>query len=121
MTIQFIIKLEKNNIAPDALSRKSDLAALTGISQPVQNFVQEIQQACLLDPDASAVIQQLSQGQVSKPHFSVVNSQLLYKGRIFVPTCDNWRSKILIEFHGGLTGGHAGVARTYKRIKRSFA
>lgn len=114
-------KAGKNNIAPDALSRKGDLAVLTGISQPVQNFVQEIQQACLLDIEASAIIQQLSQGQVSKPHFSLLNSQLLYKGRIFVPTCGNWRIKIMTEFHGGLIGGHAGVARTYKRIKRSFA
>ncbi|XP_061993693.1 uncharacterized protein LOC133711607 [Rosa rugosa] len=128
-------KAGKNNSAPDALSRKEELSnresepiskygslnTSTGISSPVHSFVSEIQAACLVDPEARDIIQQVTQNVNALPHYSITNSQLMYKGKIFVPTHDNWRDKILAEFHNGLNGGHAGRQRTFKRITRSFA
>jgi transposase InsO family protein len=113
-------KAGKNNAAPDALSRKSELSALTGVSQPIYQFVQEIQESCLSDGPTKDIIQQLSQG-VPVPNYSLHNAQLLYKSKVFVPSCENWRERVLKEFHEGLVGGHAGVSRTYKRVARSFA
>lgn len=111
----------KHNNVPDALSRKGELAALIGVSQLVHSYVADMQAACLLDTETNNIIQQLTQGQVTRPHYSLCNSQLYYKHRIFVPAINEWRVKVLTEFHGELTGGHAGVSRTYKRISRSFA
>lgn len=51
----------------------------------------------------------------------MIGSKLFYKDKIFVPVCDNWRTKIFSEFHEGLVGGHAGISRTYKRVSRTFA
>lgn len=87
-------KAGKNNVAPDALSRKEDLFALTGLSQPVHQFVDEIQQSCQADEVTRDIILKIGQGD-SVPHYTVTGSQLFYKDRIFVPPCDNWRTKIL--------------------------
>lgn len=111
----------KHNNVPDALSRKGEFAAITGVSQPIHSYVADIQVARLLDIKASNVIQQLTQGQDTKPYYSLCNSKLYYKRRLFVPVVNDWRVKVLTKFHGGLTGGHAGVSRTHKRISRSFA
>ncbi|KAM5587861.1 hypothetical protein ABKV19_006351 [Rosa sericea] len=124
----------RSNAASDALSRKEELnhdtdtitkygalSALTGTSSPVHTYISEIQRSCSVDPEARTIMQQLSQGNPPSQHYTISNTQLLYKGRIYVPVHDNWRHKILTEFHGGLNGGHAGIARTHKRVYRSFA
>jgi hypothetical protein len=111
----------KNNNVPDALSRKGELYVLTGLSQPVHDYIAEIQAECLRDVEASNIIQQLSLCSATKPHYTLNDSQLLYKQKVFVPASGDWRVKILTEFHGGLIGGHAGVSRTSKRVSRSFA
>jgi len=80
-----------------------------------------MQKACQLDQEASAILQELNQGVTGKKHYSVVNSQLLYRGKVFVPTTDNWRSKMISELHDGVMGGHASKTRTYQRVKRNFA
>lgn len=98
-----------------------ELAAITGMSSPVHSFVEELHKACQLDDEAMNILQELRQGTFSKKHFSVMNSQLLYRGKVFVPQHDNWRKKIISEFHDGVLGGHAGRTRTYQRVKRSFA
>ncbi|PRQ25669.1 putative nucleotidyltransferase, Ribonuclease H [Rosa chinensis] len=127
-------KTGKTNVAPDALSRKEELHgvhsdviskygnlyASTGISSPVHSYINEIQATCLKDMEAGEIIRQLEQDPTSEPQYSLVNSQLLYKGMIFVLKSDNWRTKIIHEFHNGYCGGHAGVHRTQKRVARFF-
>lgn len=51
----------------------------------------------------------------------MTNDRLLYKGKIFVPTSSDWRSKILHEFHSSLQASHSGYLRTYVSIARNFA
>lgn len=113
-------KAGKNNVAPDTLSRKEELFALTGLSRPVHQFVDEIQQSCLADGFTRDIIHKINQGD-SIPHYNMIGSQLFYKDIIFVPDYDNWRTKILLEFHEGLVGGHIGVSLTYKRVSHTFA
>lgn len=66
-------KAGKNNVAPDALSRKGEFAALTRVSRPVHQFVQDIQKAYLHDDVTKEIIKQLSQGTVV-PHFTLHNA-----------------------------------------------
>ncbi|CAL2252512.1 unnamed protein product [Prunus armeniaca] len=39
---------------------------------------------------------------------------------LFVPSINDWRPKILQEFHGSLTAGHSSYLRTLKRVQRNF-
>lgn len=110
-------KAGKNNVAPDAFSRMPSLAAM-GVATVVHDYIQEIQHANIKDPEASIINQLLEQGGVKK-HYKWENPQLFYRDRIYVPKVDDWRITIMAEFHG--VGGHAGRARTYKRMGRSFA
>lgn len=76
-------KAGKNNAAPDALSRREELFVLTGLSQPVNQFVKEIQHSCLSDTATRYILHKLGQGE-SVLHYAVIDSQLFYKGRIYV-------------------------------------
>ena len=124
----------KNNAACDALSRKEDgshssqtiskygeLFAMSGMSSAVHDYLQEIQQACTMDVEASNIWSQCQQGTCPNSHYTIGDSQLLYKGMVFVPSLGEWRKKVISECHDGFNGGHAGVARTLKRVKRTFA
>lgn len=41
-------------------------------------------------------------------------------GMIIVPDVKGWRNIILREFNAGVSGGHSGYLRTYKRVAFSF-
>nr|XP_011468582.1 PREDICTED: uncharacterized protein LOC101308702 [Fragaria vesca subsp. vesca] len=97
-------KTGKNNIVPDALSRNPTLTVISGMSQPTHDYLAEIQQACLKDGDIKELIHKLQQGHQVQKHYSLCNSHLYYKQKIFVPPVDNWRSRIIAEFHEGIHG-----------------
>lgn len=91
-----------------------------GISTAIHDYITRMKEACAKDPEATTIIKLLQQGG-EKMHFKWEKDQLFYRNKIFVPKSDNWRKTILAEFHEGQVGGHAGRARTYKRVGRSFS
>ena len=46
----------------------------------------------------------------------LVQTQLLYKGRLVLPKGAPIITTLLKEYHDGPIGGHVGVLKTYKRI-----
>lgn len=113
-TIQYFL----NNAALDALSRREELkstdhhitkygfsAMATGISTSVHSFLHDLQQTCVQDPDTNKILQLCAQGKPPSQHFRVVNDQLLYKDRVYVPACNDWRAKVISEMHDGYNGG----------------
>lgn len=109
------------NTVPDLLSRQHELCPIQAISAPVFDSISQIDRACTRDPEAQTIITSLQQGLPVRKCFSLVNTRLHYKGKIFVPTTSDWRSKLLFEFHSSLQAGHSGFLRTYKRLSRNFA
>ncbi|XP_050387541.1 uncharacterized protein LOC126803864 [Argentina anserina] len=93
-------KAGQNNVVLDALSRVPALVSLMGISSPVQGYIHDLQQSCLIDSEAAAIITQLQQGN-EKKYYQWTDSHLFYKDRIFVPRIDGWRHKIISEFNDG--------------------
>ncbi|CAL9031829.1 unnamed protein product [Prunus brigantina] len=108
------------NAGPDALSRKSELLAIMGLSTPIFDCIPQIQQDYTSDNEAQQLISLLQADPTAKPHYSWQNNCLYYRERIFVPTSSKWRTMILEEFHSTPMGGHSGQLRTYKRILRNF-
>ncbi|XP_050379620.1 uncharacterized protein LOC126796952 [Argentina anserina] len=114
-------KTGKSNVVPDSLSRTLYLSQLLGASSTVPTIIQEITDACTSDPNTQQLMQEITKDPTGKKHYSIVNSQLLYRGRQYVPLVGDLRQRVIAELHGGLVGGHVGRARTCKRILRSFA
>ncbi|XP_061993942.1 uncharacterized protein LOC133711877 [Rosa rugosa] len=110
----------KNNVVPDVLSRQVELNTIVGVSSPISQFMFDLQNDTLVDPEAAQLIHELQQGMCSKKGYSIINNNLYYKGRMFVPLIHSWRDKVLNECHAGLVGGHSGYLRTYKRVTRTF-
>lgn len=105
-----------NNAAPDALSRKAELRSLVGSSTPSFPFLNEMQQDLLNDPASRETIAALKNGTCTKKGFTLSGEFLYYKCRLYVPDCNSWRLKLMLEFHNGPMGGHSGFLRTYKRL-----
>jgi transposase InsO family protein len=57
----------------------------------------------------------------SVPEFSLVDSLLKYKNRIWVGNDHQLQLKILTAFHSSAVGGHSGISVTYHRVKKLFA
>ena len=110
----------KNNAAPDALSRQAELHTVCAISTPIFDFIQQMQADCLVDADSKKLVESVKQGTQSNSHFSVEGETLYYRKRLYVPDYNNWRRRVIGEFHDGVKGGHSGVLRTYKRLARNF-
>lgn len=110
-----------NNAGPDALSHKTELLALMGLSTPVFDCLPQIIQDYAVDQETQQLIQTLQANTDAKPHYLWKDNCLYYKGRVFVPSSAKWRALILEEFHSSPVAGHSGQFRTYKRILRSFS
>ena len=52
--------------------------------------------------------------------YSVQNGLLLYKGKIYLGTCDALKAAVLQQVHNSPLGGHLGFLKTLHRVKRDF-
>ena len=57
----------------------------------------------------------------SKPHFTLKEGIIRYKGRIWVGVVPSLHQRILSSLHGSPIGGHSGVPVTLRRFKQLFA
>ena len=52
--------------------------------------------------------------------FSNQNGLLLYKGRIYLGSCDALKVVVLQQVHNSPLEGHSGFLKTFHRVKRDF-
>ena len=52
--------------------------------------------------------------------YSLQNGLLLYKGRIYLGTCEALKTAILHQVHDSPLGGHSGFLKTLHRVKKDF-
>lgn len=119
-----------NNVVADALSRQAeftsiigqaDIRSLTGISAPLLSYVQDIHATTLHDTTTKQLWDSLKNGSCQRKNFSLQGDRIFYRNRVFIPDVDNWRIKLMKEFHCGEIGGHYGWLRSYKRLHKNFA
>ncbi|TQD76709.1 hypothetical protein C1H46_037743 [Malus baccata] len=108
------------NVAADALSRRSEMLALMGLSQPLFDCIAEIQAAYESDSHTSALLTALREASASRAPFTLKGDLIYYKTGIFVPASSAWRTRLLHEFHASPAAGHFGFLRTYKRLTNNF-
>ena len=105
------------NLVADALSRKSELA---DISRPQRNLQDRIKHGLQHDTLAQIIIQLVKEG--NKRRFWEEDGLILTKGkRIYVPSYDNLRRKVMKECHDSKWAGHLGVHRTLALVSDSYS
>jgi hypothetical protein len=108
-------KLEKENVVPDALSRKHQLRMVSVEETKLQK---EVRLVSCRDVFAKEVRQNIQNG--AKSHFHLRNGLLWYKqNRLYVPE-GKMRDTILKECHDGPLVGHGGAKRTTTFLKKSY-
>jgi len=105
----------KDNVVPDALSRKQQLRVVYVGEMELQK---EVCQASRRDAFAKEARQNIQNG--TKSHFHLQNGLLWYKQkRLYVPE-RKMRDTILKECHDGPLVGHGGAKRTTTLLKKSY-
>ncbi len=105
----------KENIVPDALSRKHQLRMVYVRERELQK---EVRLASRRDAFAKEVKQNIQNG--AKSHFHLRNGLFWYKqNRLYVPE-GKMRDTILKECHDGTLASHGGVKRTTTFLKKSY-
>ena len=62
------------------------------------------------------IIRELQAEPSSRPGYSLVDGQLLFKGRLLLRPGSTLIPLLMKEGHDGQIGGHSGFLRTYKRL-----
>ena len=116
---QVIYKQGSENRVTDALSRvvSSELQAITTVRPQWLTLIADSYTA---DPAALALLSSLAVTPDSKPHFTLKEGIIRYKGRIWVGVVPSLHQRILSSLHGSPIGGHSGVPVTLRRVKQFF-
>ncbi len=105
----------KENIVPDALSRKHQLRVVYVGESKLQK---EVRLASRRDAFAKEVRQSIQNG--AKSHFHLRNGLLWYKQNRFYVSEGKLRDTLLKECHDGPLTGHGGAKRTTTFLKKSY-
>lgn len=112
--IQYRPRLE--NTAADALSRLEPSVSLMALAIPRALILDDLPKAVRRDAKLSKILITLQQHPTGHSGYSLVQGNLLYKGRLVLPSGSPFVLQILEECDDGLTGGHSGVVKTYKHV-----
>lgn len=89
------------------------------MSVPVIELIAEIHQEVMADKELSRIMQEAGGSQQNQDGFHTLNGHLYFKGRVVVAPQSVLKHRILKEFHDTPVGGHAGILRTYQRLKQN--
>lgn len=116
-------KKGKENKAADALSRRdwTEMGEMNLlISTVVPTWVQEVLTSYEHDEAVKEMIRILLIDAVAKPHYSLQEGLLYYKGRLYIGQDSKLKDQLLNNAHNSALGGHAGVGGTHKRLSTLF-
>ncbi|XP_022848903.1 uncharacterized protein LOC111371244 [Olea europaea var. sylvestris] len=111
-------RLEVENRAADALSRRDPGLQLLSVSTPKLLPLEDIKKAVSEDNELKEILKEIQAEHGSKPRYSLIGGMLCYKGRIVLPKLSPLTEVMLLECHNTRIGGHLGFLKTYKRIAR---
>jgi Integrase zinc binding domain/Integrase core domain len=117
-----------DNKVADALSRiegqscplNSSHGSLYVFSEIIPQWMQDIFQSYSNDTWISSLFSTLQLNPTSKPHLTLHQDLLWWKGKVCVGSHGNWRQKMLQLTHDSSSGGHSGIVVTYHRLRQSF-
>jgi hypothetical protein len=108
------------NKAADALSRRPHHTNMMPISSAEPLWINEVLDSYVDDTKCKELKEQLKISLTAVPNFTLHNGILRYKGKIYIGTSTNLKTKLLESFHNSALGGHLGERVTYTKLKSLF-
>ncbi|KAJ3684806.1 hypothetical protein LUZ61_013970 [Rhynchospora tenuis] len=127
--LHYVIEYKKgaHNLVADALSRREGYnysgitsSELCVVSEITPQWVAELLSSYDNDDWILSLKKKLQHEPEESHKLSTHQGLLRYKGRLCVGSANQWRQKLLHEFHESNLGGHSGSLATYKRMKALF-
>lgn len=110
-----------SNRVADALSREySGLVELQSTIAACGVDWSQLQQEMDGDPFIQQLMVAIQGGSNPPLGYTVVQNQLMYKGRLVIPTSSYLIPILLKEYHDSPLGGHSGEFKTYQRIAQEW-
>ncbi|KAL4362235.1 hypothetical protein GQ457_04G035160 [Hibiscus cannabinus] len=109
----------KMNAAADALSRETS-AVLMALTRTTWGIIEDIRKASEQDEALLHIRDQLQNRNSQYQDYDYQCGLVLHRGRIVVPNEIALRSLLLREYHESVSGGHAGMLRTFHRLSANF-
>lgn len=107
----------KENMAADALSRRTDEGAIMGISSPITKWVTTVR----IEYDKAAELQKLQWqyegGELDLSLYTSHDGMIFYKGRLVIGLASPLWGSILKQLLEGPIGGHLGFHKTLHRVQ----
>lgn len=90
------------------------------LSRPYFDFLDNLRQTLLRDPQYVDLLGQLLSRPEAYPDLSIKNNLMFRQGRIWLPFPTPFTSILLKEFHSSPLGGLTGVTKTVHRLRQNF-
>jgi len=117
---EIVYKPGAQNRVADALCRIPEVASQCCLlTVPHWDFIGQLKTQLASDPQANELLNKVLQAPEEHSDFMVRNGLLFFKGKLYVPVSSPIKQTLLEEFHYSLLGGHAGIQRTYGRLKEN--
>lgn len=97
-----------------------DTTTLNAISLIDTNWLASVQLSWQSDPQIQQLITGLTQDANSHVRFLWDQGVLTHKEHLVVGNSTDLKHKIIEEYHNSSVGGHSGIDKTSRRIKRTF-
>ena len=121
----------KENLVADALSRNAEIedfchdcddtkGVLCMVSFPTPTWLIDLKASYGSDQKVQGIFQASELGKEVPKGFSIQNGLLLYKGRIYLGSCDALKVAMLQQVHNSSLGRHSGFLKTFHKVKRDF-
>lgn len=120
MGLQFKItyKKGKDNVATDALSRVGHLMALQALSSIQPDWVQEVINSYITDPQAQHLLHQLVVQSPNQHGYSLHKGLIWHQGKVCIGNNSALQTNLIATCHSSAIGGYSGTVATYYRLKR---
>lgn len=90
------------------------------LSQAHHDFYDFIKATWKSDPNLENLISELAADPSTHPHFTYVNDELRFKGKLVIGNDSSVKLRIFEWLHDSVIGGHSGRDTTVHRIKSLF-
>lgn len=91
------------------------------ISACTPTWLQAVTEGYIKDSFSSQLLAELAVSPSARPHFSLQQGIIRYKGRIWIGDNPSLQQQLINEMHSKPIGGHSGFPVTYRRMKQLFA
>ena len=90
------------------------------ISFPIPDQLVKLKASYATDPLIQSILEAFQSMGDGPKGFTMQNGLLLYKGRIYLGTCDSLKTAISQQVYDGPLGDHSGYLKSLYRVQRDF-